>query len=152
MKTILVSMMSLGMLLTVACAQPQQPNVMENPEVGAIKTVIQQFSKAGDQRDVAALKNLLHENYRVIFNRAFGSDAMQIMDKATYVQLIEAGKIGGDQRKVEIVSVDVEEHIASVKVIQTSEKAIFRSYMILAKDANQQWKLVSDTPWAKFLE
>ena len=68
-------------------------------------------------------------------------------------QAISMGfKIGGDKRQVEIVSVDVEEHIASVKVIQTSEKAIFRSYMILAKDADQQWKLVSDTPWAKFLK
>ena len=115
-------------------------------EEKAITKTIQKFAKAGDQNDVSALTTTLDDNYRIVMNRLFGSEVASVMNKTDYLAKIESKEYGGDDRKVEIKSILVNGTTASVNVVFTGSKMTFNSIMTLIKDAEDHWKLISDTP------
>jgi ketosteroid isomerase-like protein len=114
----------------------------------AIEQVINQFAKAGDQRDVAELKILLHDDFRIALNRLFGSEKVELLTKSTYIKLMEDGKLGGDTRVVKILSIDVTQNNASVKVSLKGKDLTFQSYYHLVKNVSGQWQLIHDLPFA----
>jgi hypothetical protein len=109
-----------------------------------IETAINAFAKAGDDRNDAELQTILNENFRVIVNRFPTPDKTASLTKEAYIGLIKAKKIGGDARKVNILSVDVMTHSAMAKVIFESEKAKFTSYLSYVLTKDKKWELVAD--------
>ena len=144
MKRIIFSIITLCMFTIMACAQSEVS--MDKKEVKAIEQVIQDFTKAGDQQNAEKAANFLHDSYRVTFNRAFGSEDLMVIDRKAYLDMLTAKKIGGDKRVVDIEQVNISDHIASVRVVLTGEKAVFTSYFNLAKVPDGSWKLISDMP------
>ena len=112
----------------------------------AIKETIIGFSKAGDKNDADKLATYLDDNYRILMNRLFGSSEVSVMTKDIYLEKIRTKEYGGDNRKVEIESILLNGSNASAKVSFVGSKITFVSILILIKDGNNEWKLVSDVP------
>jgi hypothetical protein len=111
-----------------------------------ITTVIKQFSSAGDNSKDKLLATYLDENYRVVMNRLFGSDKVSILSKEVYLSKIESKEFGGTAREVKIMDILINGNTACVKVIFKGEKVTFNSLIILLKNKEGEWKLVSDIP------
>ena len=115
----------------------------------AIKETIVGFSKAGDKNDGDNLATYLDINYRIVMNRLFGSSEVSVMTRNIYLEKIRTKEYGGDNRKVEIESIIINGSTACAKVSFIGSKMTFVSILILIKDGNNEWKLVSDVPVVK---
>ena len=67
-------------------------------EKAAVNKTIVDFLHAADARDLTQLQTILHPDFRVIANKVLGADKINILPKSSYLNLMEAGKIGGDKR------------------------------------------------------
>lgn len=110
-----------------------------------IKT-IQAFANAGDDNDYIQLDKLLDNNYRVVMNRLFGSTDVSIVPKAVYLEKIRSKEWGGDTRILTIEEVLLNNTTASAKVVFEGTKMTFVSILMLVKNADNEWVLISDTP------
>jgi hypothetical protein len=108
--------------------------------------VVSAFAGNADKQYAAAMKTVLHADFRAAVNRVFGSENVSIITKESYVQMIADKKIGGDTRKVSITSVDVQGNNAHVKATFTGEKLTFNTYLLFVKDPSSAWALISDMP------
>lgn len=118
-----------------------------NPENKAVIEAVNQFVKSADSRNTEGMKSILHDEFRAVINRLFGNDGVSIMTKEVYLQMLADGKIGGDERKVEILSVDVINNNASVKARFTGKEYVFDTYLLLVKQSNNEWKVINDMPY-----
>lgn len=107
------------------------------------EAVVKAFAKAGDARDVPALEALLHPDYRVAF-LVSGTNTPSMMNKADYLGLAKAGKIGGDRRSVEILNVERQGNLAFVRTRLTGKKAAFESMQTTVKTKGG-WKLLGES-------
>lgn len=139
-KAILLSTIALFMTLT---------NNAQNKDKSAIKKTILAFSQAGDNNDADKLAACLDDNYRVVMNRLFGSDKVSILTKEVYLEKIRSKAFGGDNRKVNIESIELTNSTAMAKVSLVGSKATFISLFTLIKNENNEWKLISDVPIVK---
>jgi ketosteroid isomerase-like protein len=114
----------------------------------SIEQAISQFAKAGDERDVTLLKTLLHDDFRLAMNRLFGSETVTLLTKAAYLKMMEDGKLGGDSRVVQIISIDITENNAAVKVALKGKALTFQSYYHMVKNVAGHWQLIHDLPFA----
>ncbi len=129
------------MMMTSVAVKAQTDKVL-------VEQVVIQFAKAGDQRDIAQLKKLLHDDFRIAMNRLFGSENVDFLTKPSYIKMMEEGKLGGDSRSVKILSVDITENNAAVKVSLKGKALTFQSYYHLVKNVAGQWQLINDLPFA----
>ncbi|MCI4667234.1 MAG: nuclear transport factor 2 family protein [Bacteroidia bacterium] len=118
----------------------------QSPEQKQIKKTILAFSKAGDKQDAAALEKLLDGNYRIVMNQLFGSKEVAVMPRTVYLDKIRKGEFGGDKRTVDVEEVLVNGNTATAKVAYKGEKMSFSSFIVLVKDVNESWKLISEVP------
>lgn len=139
-KTILMSIFAL--FLTVGCSA-------QNPDEKAVEETIIAFAKAGDTNDADKLATYLDANYRIVMNRLFGSTEVSIMPKEVYLEKIRTKEYGGDNRQVDIESIVLNGSTACAKVSFIGSKMTFISILTLAKDSNNQWKLLSEAPVVK---
>ena len=114
----------------------------------SIEQLVNQFANAGDQRDVARLKSLLHDDFRLVMNRLFGGETVDLLGKSAYLKMMEEGKIGGDTRTVKILSIDITQNNAVAKVALKGKALTFESYYQLIKNPSGQWQLINDLPFA----
>lgn len=125
-------------------AQPKAPADVE--EIRAAHQCLMDFAQAADKQDLQGLDNILHKEYRSVLNKAFGSDDTMILTKDAYIQMAKDGKIGGSEREVHVLSLDVENHIAKAKVVLLSPTMKFTSFFSMVKNAEGQWQMVEDLP------
>ena len=118
----------------------------ESNDLVAIEQAVRDFSAASDQRSPEKLEMILHPEFRAVVNRLFGSEEVSLMDKATYLQLIKDGKIGGDQRTVHILQLEVVENNATVRAILAGKAMHFTTFLSLVKNADGKWQVISDFP------
>lgn len=111
-----------------------------------VLSVVEQFMQNADAQNVQAMEKLLHSDYRAVLNQLFGSDAVSLLDKSTYLKLLESKKIGGDKRSLTVHTLDVQGNNAMVKARFAGQKATFVSYLLLVKDKGGKWLIVSDMP------
>ncbi|MEO1257208.1 MAG: nuclear transport factor 2 family protein [Bacteroidota bacterium] len=115
-------------------------------DLANIETVVQNFARFGDQQNADGLDGILHPEYRAVVNRLFGSPEASLMNKATYLQLVRDKKIGGDERQVFLLSVDVVNNNASVKAIFEGKQLRFTTFISLIKSEEGKWLVVGDMP------
>ncbi|HAA10870.1 MAG TPA: hypothetical protein DCE41_03895 [Cytophagales bacterium] len=114
----------------------------DNAEERAVKSVVTEFIAAGDAQDVGRLEAVLHDQYRVIWNKP--AEGVSPIDRTTYLDLIGKKAIGGDKRKVKFDEVTMIQGInANVRAITEGEKATFYHDFHLVK-VGGNWKLVND--------
>ncbi len=118
-------------------------------ETKSIEKVIHEFSKAGDDSDVNKLDDLLDDNFRIIMNRMFGSKKVAIMPKSGYLKKIKSKEWGGYSRTTTIEHIVINGNSATAKVTHVSKKATMISLIVLVQGDNNEWKLISDTPFFK---
>ena len=108
-----------------------------------IEQTLLKYIKAGDTNDVKSLEKTIHEKFRIVLNDTKETQ-IKIVDRTTYLDLIEKKVFGGTPREVEIQMLDVYGNTnATVKTKLTSEKAIFYNYYSLLK-VDGKWWVVQD--------
>ena len=115
------------------------------PAVDAVNAFVQ----AGDSKNTAQLQTVLHDEFRVV---AQMPDGLSVFDKATYIDLIDTGVIGGGKRATAIDSVIESGPLVTVKGTLTSSDADFDcTWTVVQTDAS--WQVIQDlvlyTPKAK---
>ncbi|MET4084124.1 hypothetical protein ABIB40_004098 [Pedobacter sp. UYP30] len=109
-----------------------------------IKQTIIDFVKGGDTSDVVLLDKVLHKDFRVTNNGFMGTSGITIIDKANYLSNIKQGVFGGLPREMNIISIDISETIASVKLQLESAENSFISYNSLVLDKDNEWKIINN--------
>lgn len=120
-----------------------------NPKTNPAKAIIEAveaFVKSADQQNVAKMEKILHKDFRALLNRLFGGKDLSVTNKETYLSLLEAKKIGGDDRKVIINSIDIKGPNAYVQATFQGEKLIFNTYLLLVENEDGGWQIVNDMP------
>jgi len=139
----------LPFLFFTAC-QPStaklKPSAM-TAEQTAVKTTLTEFLAAGDDQDADRLAVVLDPTYRIMINQFMGGDGVTVIDRASYLGMIEQKKLGGTPRSVEWKSIEVVGNLAHVRALLASTEMSFDSQFILAKDKAGSWRLVSDAPF-----
>lgn len=119
-----------------------------NTEKAAIEKAVKSYAKSGDMQDVAALKNSLHPQYRLVWWGGQGEPF--ISDRASFLSKFESKEYGGDTRTVTISSVSVFDGInASVKAVMDGKAAEMRSFFSMIK-VDGEWKIVGELVNATF--
>jgi Putative lumazine-binding len=113
-------------------------------DASAVEQTITRFIHAGDTRDVDSLQEILHEGFRTVAPGQTASLEIRIIPKEKYLELLRDKKIGGDERTLHILSVDIENNRASAKAETTGKAVIFQSYYHLLKTSEGHWQLIND--------
>ena len=141
MKQILI-LAGLGVIGLVSC-RAQNKTLMENE----IKKVVLNLESATAERNILEIEKYLHKDYRVVANRFKGSSTTTIITREVYLEMMQAGKIGGTSYTTEFKSISITDHTAMVDLVFTSDiSSNMHKYLILVLDENDQWKVVSDIP------
>lgn len=135
-NTILVSLLIAG-TFSHAFSQTEQEH---------IEAAIKAFAKAADKRDVKTLDKILHPEFRLAMNQLFGNKEMTTINKTTYLKMVEDGKLGGDDRKLEILEIRFLQKNASCTVRFTGSKMSFQTFLQLVKGVDGDWTVVNDLP------
>jgi len=142
-QIITLAFMLTGLLATHTAANAQTQKQTKDME--HIQNLINTIVVAADSRNTTTLEKHLHPEFRVVANR-FGGDDAKVLPKKVYLDLIKAGKIGGDKRQVSIQNIDIKDHIAVAKATLTGSKAVFTSFYQFVKNAQNEWQLINDMP------
>jgi len=118
----------------------------QKEEIKNVKTVISAFAKSADNSNADQLSTYLDDNFRIVMNQLFGSTAVSVMTKEIYIEKIRSKEFGGDKRQIEIQNVVINGNTACAQVTFKGEKMTFVSLITLVKNAEGEWKLISDMP------
>lgn len=141
MRVFLLISMTVFLFSTMSCAQTNNKKMEK-----AVKATFMEYVKGADQSDATALEAVLHPDFRSAVNQLFGADGVSVMDKATYLELTKTKKIGGTKRKIEIEQVDINNSIATIKAVLTSDELKFTGYYSLVQDKAGKWWVLQDMP------
>lgn len=106
----------------------------------AIKQVLQHYQEATYTRDMKLLDQAFHDDFRVV---ALTPEGPRVLNKDTYMSLLETGKIGGVERKLDIKHIDIEGKTAHAKISLSSEKMVFNDQLQLVL-MDQGWQIVNN--------
>lgn len=109
------------------------------------RTVIEAFIKAGDNRDIAALENILHTNFQNIQDGFFEERGIFVLSKSDYIDLIRTEKFGGSPRNIVFKSIKQTGNLATAQVELESQYLIFHSLIVCVKEYGQ-WKIINNIP------
>lgn len=118
----------------------------ESTDLLAIQTAVTNFMHFGDQQDHVALADLLHPQFRTVANRLFGAEEVSLMSKELYLQLIKDKKIGGDERQLYILEMEVVGNNATVKAVMEGKVLQFTTFLSLVKSPKGDWTIIGDFP------
>ena len=114
----------------------------------AIKKAIMVHLDASATRDVAKMKTVLHDDFRIVVNQA---EKLMVLDLKTMISLYEQGKFGGEKKDIEIKTIDEQGGLtAMAKVIEKGEKAIFNIYFTLI-NVQGEWKIIHETAYLDYM-
>lgn len=111
-------------------------------EASAVKDAVTAFAVAGDTQDLAAMTQVLHPEFRVVFVTK-GQPGLTVLPRATYLSMLEAGKLGGSPRTVTFGTIDSQDGLAVVHAEMQREGARFHSTLNLAQ-VDGAWQVVQD--------
>jgi Putative lumazine-binding len=148
MKTtiaVAVIVLALGGGIMNVTAQTSTKNTTDADRKKSAEAAVIAFAKAADERNIAALTKLMHENYNAMARMPGATTAEPIIEsRAQYFSLIEKGRIGGKPRTISIQSVDVWNNTAVVRAELESAALHFSSTFSLFYSPEMGWQLVHD--------
>ena len=106
----------------------------------AITQVIHHYAEATASRDTKIIKQTFHDDFRVI---ALTAEGPRVLDKTTYLRLLEDGKIGGVKRKLEVKHIEIQDKTAHAKISLSSDTVIFNDQLQFIQ-APQGWQIVNN--------
>ena len=106
---------------------------------------LQQFITSADESNVKKLDSVLHKDYRNVQYGFFGETGVYVLDKERYISLIKEKTFGGVPRDMEILSLEVHDHIAMAKLRLKSRLLRFTSFISLIYD-DQRWQVIGNFP------
>lgn len=121
-------------------------------DIMVVSDLVYAFAQSADARDVDRIDTILHKEFRAIVNQAFNSTELQVIDKGTYLDLMRKEVLGGDERTVTILSIDMEDNNAIIKAKFTGKALIFTTFIQAVKDATGTWHIISDMPVIQKIE
>lgn len=110
-----------------------------------IKTAVEAFVKAGDNRDTSVLENILHTDFQNIQDGFFEEKGIFVFSKSDYIELIRTEKFGGSPRSIDYNAIEQIGSIAIVRVKLESRYLIFHSLIVCVHE-NGHWKIINNTP------
>jgi hypothetical protein len=110
-----------------------------------VKTAIEAFIKAGDNRDIDILEHILHSGFQNIQDGFFEENGIFVFSKSDYIELIRTKKFGGSPRSITYNSIEQTGNIAIEQVKLESQYLIFHSLIVCVQD-DRQWKIINNTP------
>ena len=113
----------------------------------SVQQTVTEFLAAGDAQDVGRLEAVMDPTYRVTINQFMGGEGVTVIDRAGYLGMIAAGKLGGKPRSVTFSSIEVVGNVAHVRAMLASDELNFDSHFTLAKDKVGVWMVVTDAPF-----
>lgn len=117
-------------------------------EVSAIQKQMQQYIAAVDAGDFKNAEKFLDKEFRVVLNNYKGNPTATSITREQYLEMMEAGKVGGNKRSVHFLLIDIENDAALVKLRLEGEKNIFTNYYSLLR-RDGIWLIVNDQPQVK---
>jgi hypothetical protein len=106
---------------------------------------IEEFVRAGDNRDIRALENILHANFQNIQDGFFDKDGVFVFSKTDYIELIRTKKFGGSPRIIDYHSIKQIGNIITVQVKLESQFLIFQS-LIVCVYIDGQCQIINNIP------
>ncbi len=115
-----------------------------NEDLVAIGRALEQFARGADQNDSQQQAAVMDESFRVVWNDT-SEGIIKVLDRATYLQLIDSKTFGGGNRQLEILSVDLFEGVNATAKVKLSEagKPTMYSFFSLVK-VKGQWLIATD--------
>ena len=120
------------------------PLAAQTDIVSAEQTIIQ-FVKATDERDAHGIFYLAHEKFQGIF-LLDGSKVNSVVSKGDYMKMLWENKLGGEEQKVEILDLEIAQHVVSAKVRITKGDKSTNSIYNLYRDGNG-WQVLYILPY-----
>ncbi|WP_298420697.1 nuclear transport factor 2 family protein [uncultured Kordia sp.] len=132
------------LILTVIVLTAINATAQKNSEEKALKAALLSYIKAGDNNDTAALKKVLHPDFRVSLYDS-SKDAVSILDRKTYVSFINKKKFGGYVRTPEFHSIlFIGKNMSSINVTLTSPgKPTLKNFYSMV-NLNGKWVVLQD--------
>lgn len=141
MSSARVLAMTTALAAGCASAQTPRPAAFDAAQRSAADAV-RAFAAAADARDVAGLERALHPQFRVAFTLA-GTDAVQTMDRDSYLAGVRGGHLGGSARALAFGDVAVFGALARVRAQLDGQSGRFESDFVLAR-ADGRWVVLHD--------
>jgi hypothetical protein len=114
-------------------------------EEQAIQRTIETFTKGADKRDVRALETVLHPSFRVVFAIEGSKNPAAVLTRAEYLSMLQEGKIGGKERKLEVDTTKVMGVFGFARVHLDAPGEKFDAELALVRESSGAWKIVHDT-------
>jgi Putative lumazine-binding len=106
----------------------------------AATQVIEDFARAADRRDVAALEQVLHPSFRVMFTLD-AAKPPTLLDRAQFLGMVRDGKIGGADRQVVVSGFATTDRFASASARMQHKDASFEGVYALVEQDGRWWLL-----------
>ena len=108
----------------------------------SVKTAFRKYINAGDTRDVTKLDEVLHKDYQLLFTMK-GTKKFFSGNKASYISMAKAGKIGGEKRRVKFLGIERFDHYAIVRAKVYGQKLSFKGVYTFV-NTEDGWRLIRD--------
>jgi len=107
-----------------------------------LQLAVESYVQAGDSHDLETLHQLLNSSYRVTMNNQQAGQVMTF-SRADYLAKIKSKEWGGDNRTLEILSIDVYDGSTAVVKVALNGKLKMRNYLSFVNTA-QGWQIAQD--------
>ncbi|GEM_PF-5102176 len=129
-------------LFSMSAMNGKSQTTMKTEET--IKQVIETFVEAGEKRELNMYNGILHKDFRVIANRYPSPDKTSIIDRETYISLIEKKIIGGAHYTVIFEDMIVSNHSATATVKLKGDKGGQNITFLMVQNNTGDWQIITD--------
>src|SRR5689334_12977956 len=111
-----------------------------------ISTLVENYVSALAQRSIETIDSLLHPEFKVIVNKSVPHQLSAFLSKTNYLDMIRSGKAGGDDYKIEDLSLHVMGPTAMAQYTLHGRQTIMHVFLQLIQEG-EDWKIVSNMPY-----
>lgn len=125
---------------TSAEEQADSPQLSEEIRM---KEAIELYVQGANEQRIDVVKDVLHDDFQVV---AYREGAVRSIRKQTYLELLEAGKIGGSKRQIRYLDLYIDNVVGTARVNLVGEGVTFHDHLSLIKQEGG-WKVVSNVTY-----
>jgi Putative lumazine-binding len=135
-----IALIGASALIACATAWAQSTAPATGLAQGSAVQVIETFARAADRRDVEGLERVLHPSFRILFTVDATKPPKQL-DRAQFLALVREGKIGGQDRQVQVSAISAGERFATAAARMEHKGASFDGVYALVEQEGRWWLL-----------